>query len=318
MPLRNWDTDEKYYHYLKATLQFPFATRYIDESVPYDKGRNRTGTVVQMFEDLHTDECYGAMCQVREGERLREMPLAELDVPEEDPNFQTIDDYSYWLYNGDDEVSGDDDPDDFMEDFGATDDEDYDDVEDFGSAAFHGEDDFDDEEPPPKLVVRSRTGRNDPCPCGSGKKFKKCCLKKQPPEPETPKTSLFGGGKSAGAMLPLRPTAPALTDTAYQIKVTLLNSEPPIWRRFRVKDCNLATLHHILQIVMGWHDDHLHCFEVDGKTYGDADRSSYGSSMKDAKLMTLGRIVQRELPGFIYEYDFGDSWRHDVGFVGRR
>ncbi|MFZ1404770.1 MAG: SEC-C metal-binding domain-containing protein, partial [Anaerolineae bacterium] len=21
-------------------------------------------------------------------------------------------------------------------------------------------------------------GRNDPCPCGSGKKYKKCCLKK--------------------------------------------------------------------------------------------------------------------------------------------
>lgn len=29
----------------------------------------------------------------------------------------------------------------------------------------------------PKPVVRSapKTGRNDPCPCGSGKKFKKCC-----------------------------------------------------------------------------------------------------------------------------------------------
>lgn len=23
------------------------------------------------------------------------------------------------------------------------------------------------------------TGRNDPCPCGSGKKFKKCCLGKE-------------------------------------------------------------------------------------------------------------------------------------------
>jgi hypothetical protein len=22
-------------------------------------------------------------------------------------------------------------------------------------------------------------GRNDPCPCGSGKKFKKCCLSKE-------------------------------------------------------------------------------------------------------------------------------------------
>jgi hypothetical protein len=24
----------------------------------------------------------------------------------------------------------------------------------------------------------SRTGRNDPCPCGSGKKFKQCCASK--------------------------------------------------------------------------------------------------------------------------------------------
>ena len=28
-------------------------------------------------------------------------------------------------------------------------------------------------------------GRNDPCPCGSGKKFKKCCLDKQRVEPPT-------------------------------------------------------------------------------------------------------------------------------------
>ncbi len=30
---------------------------------------------------------------------------------------------------------------------------------------------------PPRPVVRQgpRAGRNDPCPCGSGKKFKKCC-----------------------------------------------------------------------------------------------------------------------------------------------
>lgn len=30
------------------------------------------------------------------------------------------------------------------------------------------------------------TGRNDPCPCGSGKKFKRCCLgKSEPPPPDT-------------------------------------------------------------------------------------------------------------------------------------
>ncbi|WP_436231241.1 SEC-C metal-binding domain-containing protein [Caballeronia sp. LjRoot29] len=24
--------------------------------------------------------------------------------------------------------------------------------------------------------ARAKVGRNDPCPCGSGKKYKKCCL----------------------------------------------------------------------------------------------------------------------------------------------
>jgi preprotein translocase subunit SecA len=37
-----------------------------------------------------------------------------------------------------------------------------------------------DEEPEPRRPERARkkVGRNDPCPCGSGKKYKKCCLNK--------------------------------------------------------------------------------------------------------------------------------------------
>jgi len=33
--------------------------------------------------------------------------------------------------------------------------------------------------PTPGQMARKppKVGRNDPCPCGSGKKFKKCCLK---------------------------------------------------------------------------------------------------------------------------------------------
>jgi uncharacterized protein YecA (UPF0149 family) len=32
---------------------------------------------------------------------------------------------------------------------------------------------------PSDTIVREfpRTGRNDPCPCGSGRKFKKCCMR---------------------------------------------------------------------------------------------------------------------------------------------
>jgi hypothetical protein len=37
-------------------------------------------------------------------------------------------------------------------------------------------DDFLDRKPAPFLRTEKQVGRNDPCPCGSGKKFKKCCL----------------------------------------------------------------------------------------------------------------------------------------------
>ena len=32
--------------------------------------------------------------------------------------------------------------------------------------------------PAPIVSKSPKTGRNEPCPCGSGMKFKKCCLKK--------------------------------------------------------------------------------------------------------------------------------------------
>jgi hypothetical protein len=33
----------------------------------------------------------------------------------------------------------------------------------------------------PKKGRKMQTGRNEPCPCGSGKKFKKCCLYQNQP-----------------------------------------------------------------------------------------------------------------------------------------
>ena len=33
--------------------------------------------------------------------------------------------------------------------------------------------------PPKPKQAGHKVGRNDPCPCGSGKKFKKCCMAKQ-------------------------------------------------------------------------------------------------------------------------------------------
>lgn len=46
--------------------------------------------------------------------------------------------------------------------------------------------DLENEEIQPSTTIvneQPKVGRNDPCPCGSGKKYKKCCLKNQPSDP---------------------------------------------------------------------------------------------------------------------------------------
>lgn len=44
--------------------------------------------------------------------------------------------------------------------------------------------------------MTEKVGRNDPCPCGSGKKYKSCCLQKQ-----QPRGTVFGGRKFTAKVL---------------------------------------------------------------------------------------------------------------------
>lgn len=102
--------------------------------------------------------------------------------------------------------------------------------------------------------------------------------------------------------------------TIYQIKVTLIDSKPPIWRRVLVEDTTtLSKLHTILQTVMGWDDYHLHMFTINGQIYGNPDDDEYGDmGTKNETRFKLNQLVGREGFKFRYEYDFGDSWLHDL------
>jgi hypothetical protein len=44
----------------------------------------------------------------------------------------------------------------------------------------------------------TKAGRNDPCPCGSGKKFKKCC--DVPKQPKIRQASVLSSGKTVGKL----------------------------------------------------------------------------------------------------------------------
>jgi hypothetical protein len=100
----------------------------------------------------------------------------------------------------------------------------------------------------------------------------------------------------------------------YQFKVTLKGIRPPIWRRFQVEShITFLDLHHILQAVMGWYGYHLHQFFVNGYNLTDRatlEESGYGDG--DVAKSWLGKFVQQEGQKFVYEYDFGDSWEHEL------
>lgn len=103
----------------------------------------------------------------------------------------------------------------------------------------------------------------------------------------------------------------AESGVVYQLKITLHNTKPPIWRRVQVKDCSLAKLHGIIQGSMGWYDSHLHSFEIGGEQYGEPDPMDDFDVSPESK-MKLSQIVQEGLKKFSYTYDFGDNWEHTV------
>ncbi len=102
------------------------------------------------------------------------------------------------------------------------------------------------------------------------------------------------------------------TSPIYQLKVTLANIRPPIWRRLQVRgDISLFRLHEILQRAMPWTDSHMHQFIVGRTYYGRADSQLRMEILSD-RSNTLAEVAPAPRRRFIYEYDFGDSWEHEI------
>ncbi len=98
----------------------------------------------------------------------------------------------------------------------------------------------------------------------------------------------------------------------YQLKITLRDCKPSIWRRIVVRaDMKLDRLHQVIQIAMGWTDSHLHQFVSGGDCYGPPDREG-DAEMLNEKRYTVADLAPTVKARFAYEYDFGDSWEHEV------
>ena len=102
----------------------------------------------------------------------------------------------------------------------------------------------------------------------------------------------------------------------YQLKVTLLGTAPPIWRRLSVPaELTLAQLHDVLQAAMGWENSHMHEFLIGQRRYGTPDPDDRLMGMEpvaNERSVRLSTVLGRTGAKARYTYDFGDGWEHSI------
>ena len=101
----------------------------------------------------------------------------------------------------------------------------------------------------------------------------------------------------------------------WTLAMRLPDLEPKIWRRVDVPlSSTLAALNDIIQVSFHWQDYHLYEFVAGERVYGvrtDEDEF-YDRNTYKAAAIRLKTLVERGVDRFLYAYDFGDNWRHDV------
>ena len=99
-------------------------------------------------------------------------------------------------------------------------------------------------------------------------------------------------------------------DQAAELKVSLADFRPPIWRRVLLPvTATLADLHVVIQVLFGWDGDHLHLFQVGKKQYSDPFVRLEETGDEDAV-----QIRDAMAPGgkITYTYDLGAEWEHEI------
>lgn len=106
--------------------------------------------------------------------------------------------------------------------------------------------------------------------------------------------------------------------TIFQFKITLIGTEPPVWRRIQVPGSyTFYDLHTAIQNAMGWTDSHLHAYEIPGMPPVRIDAPCDPDELLDEPTAfsteaKVSAFLKNEGDTAIYDYDFGDGWRHKV------
>jgi hypothetical protein len=90
----------RYYAYLSAQLSLPFAAHFPRPTDAFEEAEFRCQVIELLDPERHLGDGFdGIFCKVRKGRYELNLPLIELYLPEDDPNFQIIEDYWFWFWN---------------------------------------------------------------------------------------------------------------------------------------------------------------------------------------------------------------------------
>jgi len=116
---------------------------------------------------------------------------------------------------------------------------------------------------------------------------------------------------------------------AYHLRIKLNNAPVPIWREVEVpSNISLEFFAFVILESMGWENEHLHQFKKGNTTYKNSvcikqDQemfSFFGSRFTtlSSEGYPISTIFKEKGDRIEFEYDFGDSWYHDIWLKGIR
>ena len=101
---------------------------------------------------------------------------------------------------------------------------------------------------------------------------------------------------------------------AYQLKITIKGSKPPIWRRILVPEgITFAKLHQVIQTAFSWSNEHLYQFEF--RSQGVRVVPFEEKESRKFQYIVAEETIDALVSGagkFTYTYDFGDNWEHVI------
>ncbi len=98
----------------------------------------------------------------------------------------------------------------------------------------------------------------------------------------------------------------------FQLKIVVLNTEPPLWRRILVPDnFSLGDIHLVVQSAIGFDNCHQHEFTFNNPTFGQTvpDAPEY---LRGEESVLISDVFAKPSYGLGYRYDFTDNWEHEI------